>query len=280
MEHQRSSYRPRHRRADKVGPTPWRSAGGRGAARDRAGFSTRSVLALVVLAAIVVGAWIPWYLGRAGADTLETASGAPVSVDAPASEPVDAASTDPSTSEDDTASRARRPEAAAPKTSGSPTPSATAAASPSSAGSSAPASEASPDEPSTALAGPASESDRVIELVNVARAQAGCEPVHADARLAAAALEHSEDMVARDYFSHMTPDGVSPWDRAKEAGYEVPTGENIALGQRDADAVMDAWMNSEGHRVNILNCGSKAIGVGVATNPAGTPYWTQMFGAE
>ena len=73
MEHQRSSYRPRHRRADKVGPTPWRSAGGRGAERERAGFSTRSVLTLVVLAAVAVGAWIPWYLGRAGADTLETA---------------------------------------------------------------------------------------------------------------------------------------------------------------------------------------------------------------
>ena len=110
--------------------------------------------------------------------------------------------------------------------------------------------------------------------------EAGCDPVHTDAKLARAALAHSEDMIARGYFSHNSPDGSSPWDRAKEAGYEVPTGENIALGQKTADAVMDAWMNSEGHRANILNCSSKAIGMGMAVDSAGTPYWTQMFGAE
>ncbi|MFB9319625.1 CAP domain-containing protein [Cryptosporangium minutisporangium] len=281
MEQQRSSYQPRHRRADRVSPTPWRSAGGRGSARERAGFSTRSVLVLVVLAAIAVGAWIPWYLGRAGADTLQTAKGSPVSIDAPASQPVEAATTDPAKSGGDTASRSKRPAAAGPgATPTSAAPSASAAQSPSSAGSSAPTAEKSAEEPSTALAGPANESDQVIELVNTARAEAGCDPVHADSRLAAAALKHSEDMIARDYFAHMTPDGVSPWDRAKEAGYEVPTGENIALGQKDAAAVMDAWMNSAGHRANILNCASKAVGIGVATDSAGTPYWTQMFGAE
>ncbi|TQS44278.1 CAP domain-containing protein [Cryptosporangium phraense] len=287
MEHQRSSYRPRHRKADKVGPTPWRAAGGRGRTRERAGFSTKSVLGLVVLAAVAIGALIPIYLGRAGADTLETASGAPLAADALASESVDAAaSTDAGTSGTDTASRSKRPAVKAPgTTSASPAPSSSAAedASPSSDESSdGPESEPSDDETPKTLAkpGPATEADAVVDLVNTARAEFGCDPVHTDARLTAAALAHSEDMIARDYFSHNTPENLSPWDRAKAAGYEVPTGENIALGQKTAEAVMDAWMNSEGHKANILNCQSKAIGVGLALDPSGTAYWTQMFGAE
>ena len=242
----------------------------------------RSVLTLVVLAAVAVGAWIPFYLGRDGADTLDTASGAPMSADAPEGDQPEATSTESGTSSADTASRSKRPAAAAPgTTSGAPKASPEASASSSDDEKSAsPETEKTDDGASTTLARPAGETNEVVALVNTARAEAGCDPVHADAKLTAAALAHSEDMVARGYFSHNTPDGASPWDRAKEAGYEVPTGENIALGQKTADSVMDAWLTSEGHRANILNCSSKAIGIGVAVDTAGTFYWTQMFGAE
>jgi uncharacterized protein YkwD len=120
---------------------------------------------------------------------------------------------------------------------------------------------------------------RVVELVNGERAKAGCGAVHSDSRLAAAAQGHSADMASRDYFDHTTPDGVDPWERAKAAGYDTPTGENIAMGQRTAEDVVDGWMKSPGHRANILNCDSRAIGMGLARNNGGTIYWTQMFGS-
>jgi uncharacterized protein YkwD len=120
---------------------------------------------------------------------------------------------------------------------------------------------------------------RVVELVNVERSKNGCGAVHSDTRLAAAAQGHSADMARRDYFDHTTPDGIDPWQRAKAKGYMTPTGENIAMGQRSAEDVVDGWMNSPGHRANILNCDSKAIGMGLARNSGGTTYWTQMFGS-
>lgn len=119
---------------------------------------------------------------------------------------------------------------------------------------------------------------RVLALVNAERADTGCGPVHADDRLAAAALEHSEDMAERDYFDHTGSDGSSPWDRAAEHGYDQPSGENIAAGYPTPEAVMDAWMNSPGHRANILNCDSHAIGLGYVANSDRGAIWTQLFG--
>lgn len=118
---------------------------------------------------------------------------------------------------------------------------------------------------------------RVLSLVNAERAKAGCAPLTADPDLAALAESHSEDMAERDYFSHTTPDGRSPWDRAAAAGVENLGAENIARGQADAEAVMAAWMNSDGHRANILNCDLRTLGVG-AHFAQGGPWWTQAFG--
>jgi uncharacterized protein YkwD len=84
-------------------------------------------------------------------------------------------------------------------------------------------------------------------------------------------------MAANDYFDHTSQDGRSPTDRAAEQGYEGGVGENIAAGYPDADAVMEGWMNSEGHRANILNCDYDVIGIGVADRD-GTLYWVQNFG--
>jgi uncharacterized protein YkwD len=120
--------------------------------------------------------------------------------------------------------------------------------------------------------------DQVTALVNTERAKAGCGRVRTNEQLRTAARRHSQDMATRNYFSHDSLDGRSPWDRAKAAGYSQPIGENIAKGQRTPASVMDAWMNSAGHRRNILNCDARAIGVGLAFD-GNTPIWTQLFGA-
>ncbi|MEV6250389.1 CAP domain-containing protein [Streptomyces sp. NPDC051742] len=127
--------------------------------------------------------------------------------------------------------------------------------------------------------GDGSVADQVISLVNAERAKAGCGPLAANATLAGAAQGHSDDMAARDFFDHTNPDGEGPGERVTEAGYPWSTyGENIAKGQSTPEQVMEAWMNSPGHRANILNCDFKEIGIGVHTE--GGPYWTQVFGAR
>lgn len=119
--------------------------------------------------------------------------------------------------------------------------------------------------------------DEVIQLTNRARATAGCTPLRFDSRLRAAARDHSADMGVHDYFSHTSPDGDTFADRIEAAGYPHPGAENIALGYQTPAEVMDGWMNSAGHRANILNCGLRTIGVGVYYGPGG-PWWTQDFG--
>ncbi|MGW2212022.1 sigma-70 family RNA polymerase sigma factor [Streptomyces sp. NPDC001781] len=121
---------------------------------------------------------------------------------------------------------------------------------------------------------------RVIALVNDERAKAGCGPVSEDRLLDAAAQGHSEDMGTRRFFDHTNPDGAGPDARITAAGYRWSAyGENIAQGQRTAESVMAAWMNSPGHRANILNCSFRNLGVGVHEGSGG-PWWTQDFGAR
>ena len=100
-------------------------------------------------------------------------------------------------------------------------------------------------------------------------------------KLTVAAEGHSQDMAAKDYFSHTSADGRSPFDRMRAAGYNGRLmGENIAAGYRTAAAVMQGWMNSAGHRANILNCGFREIGIGHATGGSYGMYWTQDFGTK
>ena len=115
----------------------------------------------------------------------------------------------------------------------------------------------------------------VLALVNVQRAAAGCGALTADPALAAVARAHSADMRDRHFFDHVNPDNLDPFERAARAGLEAHA-ENIAYGQPDPAAVMDAWMNSAGHRANILDCDLTRLGVGVAEG-AGGPWWTQLF---
>ncbi len=138
--------------------------------------------------------------------------------------------------------------------------------------------EAEAAAPDPAPAAPNGAAEQVVALVNTERAKAGCGPVRSNGRLATAATKHSADMAARDYFDHTSPDGTDPGDRITAAGYRWSTyGENIARGQRTPASVMDSWMNSAGHRANILNCDYKELGVGIH-NASGGPWWTQAFG--
>jgi uncharacterized protein YkwD len=120
---------------------------------------------------------------------------------------------------------------------------------------------------------------QVVVLVNRQRAAGGCGPLAVNAKLTVAAQLHSEDQAAHNTMSHTGSDGSSPWDRTKRAGYPNAIAENVAAGYPDAEAVMQGWMNSPGHRANIMNCAARAIGVGYAKAAGGTPYWTQDFGS-
>ncbi|MDT9699767.1 CAP domain-containing protein [Streptomyces sp. P17] len=131
--------------------------------------------------------------------------------------------------------------------------------------------------PPVTLSEEAAAAAAVLNLVNEERTKAGCSPVAANSALSELASAFSEDMAKRDFFDHTNPDGESPWDRAAKAGITNLGAENIARGQADAAAVMGAWMNSPGHRANILNCDFKTLGVGVQIAPGG-PWWTQNFG--
>jgi uncharacterized protein YkwD len=126
-----------------------------------------------------------------------------------------------------------------------------------------------------AASGDPSAESQVLALVNQQREAAGCGDLTADAGLTALARAHSADMRDRGFFDHTNPDGLSPFDRAARAGVTL-LAENIAYGQADAAAVMTDWMNSPGHRTNILNCSYSRIGVGVADGSGG-PWWTQDF---
>lgn len=143
----------------------------------------------------------------------------------------------------------------------------------------APATKA-PDKaeaPAAGLSKEAAAEAEVLRLVNEERAKVGCSPLAASSALADLAGDFSRAMAEGGFFDHTDPSGASPWDRAAKAGITNLGGENIARGQADAAAVMEAWMNSPGHRANILNCDFKTLGVGVHFGPGG-PWWTQNFG--
>jgi uncharacterized protein YkwD len=131
------------------------------------------------------------------------------------------------------------------------------------------------DPPVTATSPDTSAQDQVVTLTNARRQEAGCGPLKTDANITAAAQGHAADMAARGYFSHTTPEGVTFDQRIRNAGYPSPGAENIARGARTADDVVAMWMDSPGHRANILNCDLNTIGVGLDTNGF---YWVQNFG--
>ncbi|MFZ7120741.1 MAG: SafA/ExsA family spore coat assembly protein [Eubacteriaceae bacterium] len=119
---------------------------------------------------------------------------------------------------------------------------------------------------------------QVIELTNQQRVKNGLKPLEYNWELCRIARYKSQDMVDKNYFSHTSPTYGSPFNMIKAFGLIYRSaGENIAKGQKSAQQVVTSWMNSSGHRANILNSGYTQIGVGYAVDSNGTPYWTQMF---
>lgn len=125
----------------------------------------------------------------------------------------------------------------------------------------------------------ASYVQQVVDLANAERAKAGCAPFRANGRLNTSAQAHADDMAARDYYEHNSPEGRNAGDRMSAAGYDWHKwGENIHRGPKSAADAMRDWMKSPGHRANILDCGFKDIGVGVNLSGNG-PWWVQNFGS-
>ncbi|MDG4857947.1 CAP domain-containing protein [Streptomyces sp. T-3] len=121
----------------------------------------------------------------------------------------------------------------------------------------------------------------VLTLTNAERTRAGLRPFAPDTALTAGAQGHSGDMIARDFYAHTSPDGREPWDRARTAGSaHRAIGENIACGQRTPAEVVQGWMNSPGHRANILKPDFTHLGVGFAGGGRAGTYWTQLFGGS
>ncbi len=118
----------------------------------------------------------------------------------------------------------------------------------------------------------------VLEIVNKERKANGLKPLTLNKELSNVATVKSQDMINKGYFDHTSPTYGSPFDMMKSFGISYKAaGENIAKGQKTPSEVMNSWMNSPGHRANILSPNFTELGVGVAKDSKGTIYWTQMF---
>lgn len=138
-----------------------------------------------------------------------------------------------------------------------------------------------PSEPGTPDAPETPDEDtsyaaQVVRLVNEERAKEGLAPLTIDEGLTAAGNVRAQEIVTN--FSHTRPDGTSFATAIQEQGVSYRrSGENIAWGQRSPEEVVNAWMNSSGHRANIMNANFTRIGVGHYQNGSGTNYWVQLF---
>ncbi|MEU1189103.1 sigma-70 family RNA polymerase sigma factor [Streptomyces sp. NPDC005859] len=260
-----------------------RATGGRTTSRTdarRRRRTRRRAVGGAVVAACVAGGGFYYFGTQPDGGTGESAAVQPANdalvSDAPTPDSARAGSPSPSPSPSASASASA---SKSPAASASPTPRAvrtTSAAAPAKP----PRAKPSASRTQAVEAASSDRSSQVIALVNEERAKAGCGPLTEDPQLRDAAQGHSDDMAARDFFDHTNPDGADPGRRITAAGYRWSTyGENIAKGQQTASSVMTSWMNSDGHRANILNCSFKNIGVGIHDGSGG-PWWTQNFGAK
>ncbi|MEU2261383.1 sigma-70 family RNA polymerase sigma factor [Streptomyces sp. NPDC019645] len=269
---QGSPYAPGSGRGGDSGPSG--DAPGAGSARTQARLERArrrrrtTAVAAAVAALVTAGGTAHLFLGPDESEVPASTVAAPASPARPSpsqsASPSPSQSASPSPSPSVSASTGRtakpkpKPSTAKPKPKPTPTP------------------EAPDPEPPL----PSGDVAQVVALVNAERSKAGCGPVRSNDKLETAARRHSEDMAARGYFDHTSPDGSDPGDRITAAGYRWSTyGENIARGQQSPSSVMDSWMNSPGHRANILNCSFKELGVGIHDGSGG-PWWTQAFGTS
>ncbi len=143
-----------------------------------------------------------------------------------------------------------------------------------------PSKPSKPTKPATVPSDQESQENEVVRLTNVERGKAGCGPVTMNSQLRTAMRLHVAELGTHGnlYISHDSDDGRDFSTRARQQGYNAAAGENVARGQSDAADVMESWMNSPGHRSNLLNCSHKAIGVGMVKGVDNTLVWGQIFG--
>lgn len=137
----------------------------------------------------------------------------------------------------------------------------------------------------TGLRDPSRVRSEMLAAVNEVRRKTGAPPLRMNADLQEAAQAHAQDMLARGFFAHKNPSGTTVRERSRKAGYDWRTiGENIAEGQKSVDEVVTTWMNSPGHRANMLNPAFRELGVGLVTGKARNGeyrvIWVQNFGAR
>ena len=119
---------------------------------------------------------------------------------------------------------------------------------------------------------------QVAQMVNEERDKAGLAPLKMNWEVSRTARYKSQDMIDKRYFAHQSPTYGSPFNMMESFGIRFSAGgENIAYGQRTPTEVMQAWMDSPGHRANIMSAVYNEIGVGAAKAANGTLYWTQLF---
>lgn len=132
------------------------------------------------------------------------------------------------------------------------------------------------DKPSSVEA--TNQAREVLDLVNAERAKQGLRALVLSTELTNVATEKAKDMMQNGYFDHTSPTYGSPFDMMRRFGVQYSSaGENIAAGQKTPQEVMNSWMNSSGHRANILNKDFEQLGVGYVTGGEYGTYWVQMF---
>jgi len=127
-----------------------------------------------------------------------------------------------------------------------------------------------------ALAAPlfgADMASALVDQMNRERAAHGLKPLHVNDELSAAALDRIDDMFAKHYFSHVSPDGIQPWQWADKRGYDYHAmGENLAVGYPSAESVVDGWMHSPKHRDNVLRPVFNEVGIAVVPASPQRPF--------
>ena len=135
-----------------------------------------------------------------------------------------------------------------------------------------------PETPQTPAQNIGNYQAEVLRLVNEQRANYGLSALSYSSELEAVAYAHSKDMAQNNYFNHTNLSGQSPFDRLHAASISYRSAaENIAAGQKTPQEVVNAWMNSSGHRANILNSSVTKMGVGIYSGGSYGIYWTQLF---
>lgn len=133
------------------------------------------------------------------------------------------------------------------------------------------------NQPSSGGASLSAEQQQAFNLLNADRAAHGLKPLVFNQALAKLADNYAQDMINRNFFAHNNPEGQTPFDRMKKAGITYRyAGENLAIN-RNVAAAETAFMNSSGHRANILNANYTQVGIGVRHNAKGSVYVVQEF---